>query len=53
MASLLGSRDAVQRDSIIKSIAEDTALFLDPKMIREGRLVFPQEGHVAMARKPS
>jgi hypothetical protein len=26
---------------------------LEPEMIREGRLVFPQEGHVAIARKPS
>jgi ubiquinone/menaquinone biosynthesis C-methylase UbiE len=53
MASLLSGRDAVQRENIIKSIAADTASFLEPEMIREGRLVFPQEGHVAIARKPS
>jgi ubiquinone/menaquinone biosynthesis C-methylase UbiE len=53
MASLLSDRSAAQRENVIKSIAADTASFLEHKMIQDDRLVFPQEGHVAIARNPS
>jgi ubiquinone/menaquinone biosynthesis C-methylase UbiE len=52
MASLLSDRSAAHCESVIKSIAADTASFLEPEMIRDGRLVFPQEGHVAIVRNP-
>jgi ubiquinone/menaquinone biosynthesis C-methylase UbiE len=51
MASLLEDRNAVERESIIEIIASDTQSFLDPKMLRDGRLRFPQEAHVATARR--
>jgi ubiquinone/menaquinone biosynthesis C-methylase UbiE len=50
MASLLGERNATERESVIRSIASDTASFLDPEMLRGGRLSFPQEAHVALAQ---
>lgn len=50
MASLFDERNATERESAITSIASDTASFLDPEMLHDGRLSFPQEAHVALAR---
>jgi ubiquinone/menaquinone biosynthesis C-methylase UbiE len=51
MANLLSNRNAVERESIIKAIASDTQSFLDPTMLHDGRLSFPQEAHIAIALK--
>jgi len=51
MAGLLGDRNAVERESIISAVASDTRSLLDPEMLRDGRLSFPQEAHVAIARR--
>ena len=51
MASLLGGRSAAERESVINAVAWDTHSLLDPKMLRGGRLTFPQEAHVALARR--
>jgi ubiquinone/menaquinone biosynthesis C-methylase UbiE len=50
MAGLLGDRNTIERESIIKAIADDAQSLLNPEMLREGRLSFPQEAHVAIAR---
>lgn len=49
MASLLGERNATERENVIRSIASDTASFIDHEMLHDGRLSFPQEAHVALA----
>jgi hypothetical protein len=51
MAGLLHDRNAVERESIIGAIAADTQTLLGPEMLRDGRLSFPQEAHVAIARR--
>lgn len=50
MATLLGDHNAVERESIIMAIASDAQSLLGPEMLRDGRLSFPQEAHVATAR---
>jgi ubiquinone/menaquinone biosynthesis C-methylase UbiE len=50
MAGLLGNRSDRERDKEIEIIASHTASLLDPEMLRDGRLVFPQVAHVATAR---
>jgi SAM-dependent methyltransferase len=50
MASLLADRSATERENAIRSIASDTAAYLDPQMRIDGLLSFPQEAHVAIAR---
>lgn len=49
MARLLGDRNAVERESLIAAVASDTQSLLDSEMLRDGRLSFPQEVHVAIA----
>jgi ubiquinone/menaquinone biosynthesis C-methylase UbiE len=51
MAGLLVDRSAAERESVIKVVASDTRSFLDPEMLRDGSLSFPQEAHVAIARR--
>ena len=51
MAGLLSDREPDKRETIINAIASDTESYLDPEMLRGGRLSFPQEAHVATARK--
>jgi ubiquinone/menaquinone biosynthesis C-methylase UbiE len=51
MAGLLGDRNAAERDSIIAQIASDARSLLEPHMLRDGRLSFPQEAHVAVAHR--
>ncbi len=52
MSSLLGERDADQRESDIRAVASKAQSFLDIEMLRGGRLSFPQEAHVAIAHRP-
>jgi hypothetical protein len=52
MASLLSDRNATERESVISAVASDAQSLLDPKMLRGGRLSFPQEAHVALAHRP-
>jgi SAM-dependent methyltransferase len=49
MVRLLSDRNAVERESLIAAVASDTQSLLDPEMLRDGRLSFPQEAHVAIA----
>ncbi|UVK39685.1 class I SAM-dependent methyltransferase [Mesorhizobium sp. AR10] len=49
MASLLSDRNDDEREALIKNVAAATQSLLDPEMLRNGRLSFPQEAHVAMA----
>jgi len=49
MASLLAGRDDATRDTVIRNVASTTGSLLDPKMLRDGRLSFPQEAYVATA----
>lgn len=51
MASLLADRNAADRDDAIAAIAAETQSRLDPDMVRDDRLSFPQEAHVALARR--
>ena len=48
-ATLLADRSETERESVIKSIASDTELFLEPEMLRDGRFSFSQEAHIAIA----
>ena len=50
MARLLKGRDEVERESMIRAIASDVQSLLSPEMLCNGRLSFPQEAHVAIAR---
>jgi ubiquinone/menaquinone biosynthesis C-methylase UbiE len=52
MAGLLADRDAAKREDVIRAVASDAQSLLDPEMLRDGRLSFPQEAHVALARRP-
>jgi ubiquinone/menaquinone biosynthesis C-methylase UbiE len=52
MASLLADRDAARRETAIAAVSAETQSRLDPEMLRDGRLSFPQEAHVALARRP-
>ncbi|MEK1854015.1 MAG: class I SAM-dependent methyltransferase [Phyllobacterium sp.] len=49
MAGLLGDRNDVERETIISNVASATQSLLDPEMLRDGHLSFPQEAHVATA----
>ena len=49
LASLLGNRDEAGRDSTIRDIAITTQSLLDPRMLGDGHLSFPQEAYVATA----
>ena len=49
MAGLLSDRNDVERETTIGVIASATQSLLDPEMLRDGRLCFPQEAHVATA----
>jgi ubiquinone/menaquinone biosynthesis C-methylase UbiE len=51
MAGLLGDRNTAERESIIAQVASDARSLLDPQMLRDGRLSFPQEAHVAVAHR--
>lgn len=50
MASLLADRSAADREAAIAAVAAETQSRLDPEMVRDSRLSFPQEAHVALAR---
>jgi ubiquinone/menaquinone biosynthesis C-methylase UbiE len=52
MASLLTDHNPAERESIVQVVAADTQSFLDPELLRDDRLSFPQEAHIAIARKP-
>ena len=52
MATLIKDKDDAQRDQVIAAIASDAASCLDPAMLQNGRLTFPQESHVAIAVLP-
>jgi len=49
MAVLLKGRNDAERAAVIGVIASDVQTSLDPEMLRDGRLSFPQEAHVATA----
>lgn len=49
MASLLGTRTDLERESDIRQIAASTQSLLAPEMLAGGRLSFPQEAYVATA----
>jgi hypothetical protein len=52
MASLIKDKDDARRDQLIASIASDAASRLEPTMLQNGRLTFPQESQVAIAVLP-
>jgi ubiquinone/menaquinone biosynthesis C-methylase UbiE len=49
MAGLLSERNDIEREAAIKSVAAATQSILEPEMLRDGRLSFPQQAHVATA----
>ena len=49
MAALLKDKSAPQRERLIMSIADDAASRLDPSMLANGKLIFPQESFVVTA----
>lgn len=51
MAALLGAGSDVEREAVINEIASATEAFLEPAMLKDGRLCFPQEGFVATASR--
>lgn len=51
MASLLGALSLDERNAAIEAVAAGTAAPVAPEMTRDGRLSFPLEAHVALARK--
>ena len=53
MAGLLKGRNDAEREAVIGAIASDVQTSLDPEMLRDGRLSFPQEAHVATAVRVS
>jgi ubiquinone/menaquinone biosynthesis C-methylase UbiE len=53
MAELLKGRNDAERAAVIGAIASDVQSLLDPEMLRDGRLSFPQEAHVATAVRVS
>jgi ubiquinone/menaquinone biosynthesis C-methylase UbiE len=50
MASLLDDRDNAARETAIGDIASETKALLDPALLANGQLSFPQEAHVVVAR---
>jgi ubiquinone/menaquinone biosynthesis C-methylase UbiE len=52
MAALLRDRAADEREAAIAEIAENARSMLDPEFRGDGRFSFPQEAHVAVARRP-
>jgi SAM-dependent methyltransferase len=48
MAALLRDRSPTERDRAIHSMATDPASRIDPAMLHNGKLSFPQESHVAI-----
>jgi SAM-dependent methyltransferase len=50
MAGLLRDQGTEERETIIMAVAANTRSFLDPELLRDGHLSFPQESHVALAR---
>ena len=50
MASLLNDRSELEREKEIEAVVTHTASLLEPEMVRDGRLTFPQVAHVAVAR---
>jgi len=53
MAELLKGRNDAECAAVIRAIASDVQSLLDPEMLRDGRLSFPQEAHVATAVRVS
>ena len=51
MAGLLGDRNDVERETSTSAVADGTRSLLDPEMLRDGRLSFPQEAFVATASR--
>lgn len=49
MAALLRGEDDAGRERMIAAIADDVASRLDPSMLTDGKLTFPQEAFVAVA----
>ncbi|WP_439400146.1 class I SAM-dependent methyltransferase (plasmid) [Bradyrhizobium sp. PMVTL-01] len=52
MAQLLKAEHAASRERMIAAIADDVAGRLDPSMLANGRLTFPQESFVVVAYLP-
>jgi SAM-dependent methyltransferase len=52
MAGLLADREASERETIIADLADVTRSLLNPQMLCDGQLTFPQEAHVAVAQRP-
>ena len=50
MARLLDNRSDLEHEKMIEAVAAHTASLLEPEMLRDGRLTFPQVAHVAVAR---
>jgi ubiquinone/menaquinone biosynthesis C-methylase UbiE len=51
MAGLLRDRSTDERETMIVAVAAKTRSFLDPDLLRDGTLSFPQETHVATAHR--
>ena len=49
MAALLKEEDDAGRERVIKAISDDVAARMDPSMLANGRLTFPQESFVVVA----
>jgi ubiquinone/menaquinone biosynthesis C-methylase UbiE len=49
MAALLKDKDAAERQRLILSIAADAISRIDPAMLADGKLSFPQQSFVALA----
>ena len=49
MASLLSGLSHQEREKAIEAVAAGMAAFLEPEMVRDGRLSFPQEAYVVLA----
>ena len=49
MAALLKEEDDAGRERVIKAITDDVAARMDPSMLANGRLTFPQEAFVVVA----
>ena len=49
MAALLRDKSPPERDGAILSMAADATSRIDPAMLKNGRLSFPQESHLAIA----
>jgi hypothetical protein len=51
MAALLEEKDEAEGERVIRSISAEAASRLDPSMLKEGSLTFPQESFVITASK--